>query len=210
MHFLIIFTFLFVAQLFGVQSACILQDVDSKQFLINEGDVEIPLSPYCSFNIVLSLIGFDTHILQDTLQPLCPFKDDYEQQYLTLNDAFPEKWRAAHNPSSWMKNSCVWFSQALSNEIGIQRFSNYISALEYGNQNITGDAGKENGLTHAWIGSSLRISPLEQVNFINRLVKKELSISAQAYAYTKAILFVEQLPNGMALYGKIEIGRAHV
>jgi len=196
MRFLFLFTTFFITTLFGAQHSFVLQDVDSNQFLVQEGDTSLYTSPYCSFNIVLSLIGFDTGILQDTENPLWPYQDVYEEEYLSWNDRFPEKWRAAHNPTSWMQNSCIWYSQALTQKFGMKTFADYVAAFNYGNQNLTG------GLTFAWIGSSLRISPLEQVRFISKLVKQELPVSKHAHESTKAILFKEELPNGMKLYGK--------
>src|SRR5262249_20068415 len=134
--------------------------------------------------------------------PAWPYQDAYKEEYLAWNESFPEKWAASHTPVSWMKNSCVWYSQQLAQKLGLKTLTDYVIAFGYGNLNLSGDMGKANGLTHAWIGSSLRTSPVAQVHFISQLVKHELPVSIRAHELTKAILFVETLPNGMALYGK--------
>ncbi len=207
-HFFVLMAFFIVhcASTVGAEHAFILHDVDTNQVLIQEGDVTTYRSPYCTFNIVLSLIGFDTTVLKNPQDPTHPFKKEYEEEYRATNTTFPEKWRASHNPASWMNHSCVWFSQLLTRNLGMKTLSDYVINLGYGNQNLVGDLGKNNGLTRAWIGSSLRISPLEQVRFINRLVKQQLPVSIHAHECTKAILFVEELPNGMKLYGKTGSG----
>lgn len=190
------------AALFGAEYTFVLKDVDANRILVEEGDVSSEMSPYCSFNIILSLIGFDTGVLQSPDNPLWPFKEEYAEEYLTWNESYPEKWRADHNPAAWMRNSCVWFSQELARKLGAKTMTDYVEKFAYGNQNLEGDSGKANGLTRFWIGSSLRISPSEQIALIERLVKGEMPVSEEAHIHTKSILFVENLPNGMALYGK--------
>ena len=200
-------TALFLTQpVFGDGHAFVIQDVDSNQLLVQEGDISERLSPYCTFNLALSLIGFDTAILTDTHTPEWPFREEHREEYLSWNDSFPEKWAVPHHPQNWMKNSCVWFSQTLSQLVGMDLFAEYVAHFDYGNKNLMGDEGKANGLTRAWIGSSLRISPVEQVHFINRLLKYELPVSVSAVDLTKEILFIEELPNGMSLYGKTGSG----
>jgi len=205
MHFLAFSISFFIVSalpIFALQQTFLLQDVDSQELLIQEGNIFTEKSPYCTFNICLSLIGFDTGILEDTQHPFCPFKNEYEEEYKLWSDGFPDRWKTGHHPTTWMKNSCVWYSQWLTRTLGMETFSDYVLKLSYGNQNLTGDAGKFNGLTHAWIGSSLRISPMEQVDFIKRLVQQKLPVSVHAHESTRAILFVEELPNGLNLYGK--------
>lgn len=205
MHLLSLLTTFFVATtalVFGSQHTCIVQDVDSNQLLIQEGDLSSPLSPYSTFKIFLSLVGFDSTLLEDSENPLLPYQEEYKMG----STVFLEKWEAPHNPTSWIQNSCVWYSQLLTQKLGMNKLANYVHSCGYGNQNLIGDAGQANGLTRAWLGSSLRISPLEQVHFINRLVKQELPFSLRAHELTQSILFVEILPNGMALYGKTGSG----
>ncbi|HBX3937445.1 TPA: hypothetical protein MH011_29220 [Klebsiella pneumoniae subsp. pneumoniae] len=43
--------------------------------------------------------------------------------------------------------------------MGVDRFTEYVKKFEYGNQDVSGDSGKHNGLTQSWLMSSLTISP---------------------------------------------------
>lgn len=61
-----------------------------------------------------------------------------------------------------MKESCVWYSQVLTKELGMKKFQDYVTKFSYGNMDLSGDKGQKNGLTHAWVASSLRISAEEQ------------------------------------------------
>ena len=67
---------------------------------------------------------------------------------------------------------------------------------------LSGDKGKNNGLTNSWLSSSLEISSLEQVAFLQKLLNDELPVNKHAHSMTKNILFVEDLSNGWKLYGK--------
>ena len=71
---------------------------------------------------------------------------------------------------------------------------------------LSGDKGTSNGLTNAWLSSSLEISSLEQIAFLEKLLKESLPVTKHAHAMTKKILFAEDLPNGWKLYGKTGSG----
>ena len=57
----------------------------------------------------------------------------------------------------------------------------YVDAFDYGNRDLSGDPGKNNGLTRAWLGSSLKISPEQQVAFLLKAYRGELPVSAAAH-----------------------------
>lgn len=95
-----------------------------------------------------------------------------------------------------MKNSCVWFSKLLTERLGLQKFELYLAHLEYGNQDAS------DGLTHAWLSSSLKISIKEQVIFIRKMLEKKHPVSSHAVLMTRQILFLEELSNRWKLFGK--------
>lgn len=169
-----------------------------EKILESEGDIDKRHSPCSTFKIVLSLIGYDSAILQDENTPKWPFKEGYA-------DAL-DIWKNNQTPQTWIKTSCVWYSQVLTQKLGIEKFQEYIKKIDYGNQDLSGDKGKNNGLTHSWLGSSLQISSLEQVNFLEKMLTKKLNIKAHALEMTKNILFIEELKNGWKLYGKTGTG----
>ncbi len=156
-------------------------------------------APNSTFKIALSLMGFDSGILKDTLHPEWPYKKEYEL-YLNV-------WKYPHNPHSWMRDSCVWYSQVLTRQLGMKRFSAYVDSFHYGNQDVSGDKGKNNGLTHAWLSSSLAISPIEQIQFLQKIVNQKLPLSPKAFRMTKDIMYIQELAGGWKLYGKTGSGQ---
>jgi len=155
------------------------------------------LSPCSSFKIALSLMGYDAGILIDDETPCWPYVEDGEQRDVC---------RHALTPRSWMANSCIWYSQVLTRQLGMERFSAYVDAFEYGNRDLTGDPGRANGLTDAWLCSSLKISVEEQVAFLKKMLWGQLPISAQARAQTLDLLFTDTLNDGWSMYGKTGMG----
>ncbi|MCH9609316.1 MAG: Beta-lactamase OXA-18 [Chlamydiales bacterium] len=170
-----------------------------ENFLLIESSSKAPLfemgsrlddriTPTSTFKIALSLIGFDTGILENEQAPIWHFQEGY--------DDFLAVWRLPQNPYSWIKTSCVWFSNLLVMQLGEESFQTYLAHLDYGNQDIS------DGLSSVWITSSLKISPKEQVEFIRKMVCKELPISDDAIKTTKKLLYVDNLGEGWQLYGK--------
>lgn len=167
---------------------------EKDKIICQTGDCSKKYSPCSTFKIVLSLIGYDSGILIDEMHPLLLFKDGYTD--------FLNVWKEDQTPSSWMKNSCVWYSQVLTKKLGMKRFQSYITKFDYGNKDLVGDPGKNNGLTNAWLSSSLEISSKEQVLFLEKLLNNKLPVSQHANKMTRNILFVENLLGGWKLYGK--------
>ncbi|MGL5742920.1 MAG: class D beta-lactamase [Legionella sp.] len=155
-------------------------------------------SPCSTFKIAISLIGFNEGILIDKTHPQWPFQKGYAD--------FLEIWRQPHNPTTWIQHSCVWYSQLITKKLGMEQLKHYMHLFHYGNQDVSGDKGLQNGLTRSWLSSSLQISPTEQIEFLSRLKQNRLPVSSHAMKMTRELLFVEELPGHWRLYGKTGAG----
>lgn len=172
---------------------CFIAKTNSK-IIKQEGQCNIRHSPCSTFKIAISLMGYNEGILLNETHPELPFQSNYISSYAT--------WRLPQNPTTWLKNSCIWFSQIISKTIGIGKFKDYLAKLNYGNQDASGDKGINNGLTNCWLSSSLQISPVEQVEFLEKLAMLKLAVSQTAQKFTCKILYIKTLSNGWKLYGK--------
>jgi beta-lactamase class D len=155
------------------------------------------LTPASTFKVPLALIGFDSGILQDGNQPAWPYREEYA--------AWDEGWKRTTTPETWMRDSVVWYSQELTRRLGARKFQEYVDRLEYGNRDLTGHPGRGDGLTTAWLSTSLRISASEQVAFLRRLVRRELPVSRSATARTMAIMSSKDV-DGWRISGKTGTG----
>ena len=176
----------------------VLADASTGAILSQEGECDRRQPPASTFKIPIALMGYDAGFLKDETTPKLPFKEGYPD--------WIEAWRSETDPTAWLKNSVVWYSQQVTLALGKEKFEGYVTAFGYGNTDVSGDAGKDNGLTRSWLSSSLRISPLEQIGFLTRVVGRKLPVSAHAYEMTEAILTKHELPNGWTVRGKTGAG----
>lgn len=166
--------------------------------LQSEGDPEQRYAPQSTFKIPLALMGFDSGILTDATHPVWPFKEGYVD--------YRDAWKHDQTPKSWIKESCVWYSQVLTKQLGMEKFQAYVTQFDYGNMDVSGDPGQNNGLSQSWWSSSLGISSTEQIAFLQNMLAGKFSVKPEPYAKTKQILFVQALKNGWTLYGKTGTG----
>jgi beta-lactamase class D len=180
----------------GVEPCFILYDLNQEKTIesFNSTRCKEQIPPMCSFNIALSLMGFDSGILKDENNPEWKFK----QEYLSAIDSHNKD----HTPKSWLANSVVWYSKILTKKLGMTKFKEYATKFSYGNEDLSGNPGKNDGLTNAWLNSSLKISGEEQIDFLKKFITHKLPVKDSAIKHTKNIMFIEELPNGFKLYGK--------
>ena len=197
---ILLFTFLCLSLSSYAQSQCFIAIDENNQVLQKEGDCVTRHAPCSTFKIAISLMGYNEGILIDTTHPVYPFKKGYP-------DYLPS-WKQDQNPTTWIKNSCVWYSQLITQQMGMPTFQKYVTNFDYGNEDVSGDKGKNNGLTHAWLSSSLAISPQEQVVFLKKMLDGKLPISDKSVQMTKQLLFIENIADGWKLYGKT--GSGHI
>jgi beta-lactamase class D OXA-42 len=72
------------------------------------------------------------------------------------------------------------------------RLQAYVRQFDYGNADLSGDA-EHDGLTLSWIGSSLKISPLEQLAFLRKIVNRQLGVSHHAYDMTARLVAYKRI-----------------
>ncbi|HEY2811176.1 MAG TPA: penicillin-binding transpeptidase domain-containing protein [Rhabdochlamydiaceae bacterium] len=173
----------------------LLLDFRTGEVVQQSGDsLDVRMTPCSTFKIPLCLMGFDRGILQDERHPEWP----YVEGYLNYRDS----WMAAQNPRSWIENSCVWYSQVLAARMGLDVMQSYLDVWDYGNRDLSGNPGKMDGISRAWLSSSLKISPREQIFFLQKFLGKQLLVSEYASEMTKRLLFLEELEGGWKLFGR--------
>ncbi len=173
-------------------------ELGSNETLIEEGTCDERMSSASTFKIAIGLMGFDSGLFTSPQEPEWSFEEGYA-------DWIP-KWRQDTTPESWMRDSVVWYSQLATQKLGQERFAAYVDAFDYGNRDVSGEKGMSNGLTNAWLSSSLQISPVEQVEFITRMITGNLPVDLRAVEQTKALLKVDETFGGWAVFGKTGAG----
>lgn len=172
-------------------------DATTRRIVRQEGECNTRITPASTFKIALSLMGYDAGFLRSERAPVL--------KYRSGDVDWNESWRADTDPRKWIRDSVVWYSQRVTAALGARRFQRYTSVFGYGNADVSGDPGLHDGLKFAWIDSSLRISPLEQLGFLERVVRHELPVSAVAYDMTARITALPDVA-GWELHGKTGTG----
>ncbi len=167
------------------QGCVLVYDLERNKYVAKIGEsCGTRLAPHSSFKIPLALMAFESGVLKDESSSR---KWDGQKKML-------KAWEKNHTAQTWMSDSVVWFSQRLTQEMGMEKVKSDLARYQYGNQDMSG------GLTEAWLGRSLQISPLEQIDFLRRAWGRELA-SEEATQKMLAILPLADVQDGV-LKGK--------
>ena len=178
--------------------ACtVIVDEVSGKTLHRQGSCDEAFSPMSSFKLPLAMMGYDAGILTDATTPRWDYRPEWNRS---------ERERKATDPTIWLKDSIVWYSQEITRRLGAERFADYVRQFDYGNRNVKGVVGQTDGLTEAWLMSSLKISADKQVRFLRDFRTGKLPISQAAKASTVAIVPHFQAGDGWDVQGKTGSG----
>jgi beta-lactamase class D len=168
--------------------------------------------PPCStFKVALALMGFDAGILIDKDSPKWSFKKEYEanfQSWYRPELGIKYGFHGEHTPETYMQKSILWFSHQITKRLGKENFQAYVNKLNYGNKDTSGTTGQDDGLLNSWLETSLKISPQEQVELLEKMLAGDLKLSHDAQKKTKDIMVKKDIDgqpirwNGWNLYGK--------
>ena len=74
-------------------------------------------------------------------------------------------WNQDQTLRSSMRHSTVWVYQQFAREIGEVREKEYLTRIQYGNADLSG------GVDRFWLDGALRISAMEQVDFLENCIE---------------------------------------
>jgi beta-lactamase class D len=134
------------------------------------GEAVLPAS---TFKIPNSLIALETGVVGD------PDKDVFKWDGVTRSI---EAWNHDHTLRSAIAASAVPVYQEIARRIGAERMQKYVDLFEYGNRDIGG------GIDQFWLTGNLRIDPVQQVDFVDRLRRGVLPISTRSQDLVRDIL----------------------
>ena len=173
------------------KAACIaIYDRKADQYLIHGLEqCQEALSPCSTFKIPNALIGLEAGVLSG---PDDQKAWDGTQHSRQVNNQ-------DHDLASAIKNSVVWYFQDVAMDIGPERMQEALNEMDYGNHDISG------GQDRFWLSSSLEITALEQIRFMDKLDRHALPASPAKQETVKSLMLQnERLPEDFtgAVYGK--------
>ncbi len=108
-------------------------------------------------------------------------------------------WNRDQTLYSAMKDSVNWYFQSLDQKTGMKDLKKYVQYIGYGNADLSG------GLSRSWMESSLKISPVEQVELLTKLYTNEFRFRDKNIQTVKDTLLLSENETS-ALYGKTGTG----
>ena len=139
------------------------------------GEAKLPAS---TFKIPNSVIALETGVVGD------PDKDVFKWD--GVKRSF-EAWNRDHTLRSAIAASAVPVYQEIARRIGAERMQKYLDLFEYGNRDIGG------GIDQFWLTGDLRIDPVQQVDFVDRLRRGVLPVSKRSQDLVRDILPVTKV-----------------
>ncbi len=163
-------------------------------------------SPCSTFKIISSLIALENGIIEPGDSPRPWSGETY----------WNENWNRDIDFYDAFRSSCVWYFREVIDEIGQEMMAGELEELLYGNRDISDWEGRLNtnnnnrALTGFWIESSLKISPLEQAETMERIFGEGSVYSEKTKNELKKVMLVEEENRtDTVIYGKTGMGKAN-
>lgn len=178
------------AAYFGNQTGTfVLYDMNADHYLIYNKELsEQRVSPVSTYKIYSGLIALEENLISP---------DSSVQKWDGTNQRY-DVWNCDQTIVSAMQNSVNWYFKNLDCQAGLSTLYSYYNKFSYGNCDLSG------GIETYW-DSSLKVSPIEQVNSLVGLLTNEWNFKPQNIQTIKDALFLSEIPAGK-LYGKTGTG----
>ena len=151
------------------------------------------VSPFSTFKIVSTLMGLEQRIVT-TIESTMEYDGTIYSR---------EEWNKDIQLKEAFQTSCVWYYKKLISLLNKDYVEGVLKKLEYGNCDIS--VWDEKGHNDFWLSSSLKISPIEQVEVLEKIFAKENDFEEYNIELLKEIMFVENKNNNL-IYGKTGSG----
>ena len=170
----------------GVRGTFVLFEPASDRYLV----LDLPRArrgflPASTFKIVNALVGLEVGSVTD----------ENEVFHWDGKPKMRAAWERDHTLVSGMRESVVWMFQEIARRTGKQRMREWLDKLQYGNADIRG------GIDLFWLQGNLRVSAMEQVDFLRRLAEGALPMSQRSQRLVRQALVAER-GCGDTLYAK--------
>jgi len=154
----------------------VLYDTKTKQYKFHDKSrANKRYLPASTFKILNSLIALETKVIRDENEIIK--WDSIDKGWI--------KWNQDHTLKSAISVSCVWCYQDLARRIGKKQMQKYINEVGYGNKLM---GAKEDNF---WLVGDLKISAIEQVKFLEKLINNKLPFKVKNQEIVKEIMITD-------------------
>ena len=171
----------------GVKGTFVLFDVSAKRFIVYNKERAVErFVPASTFKIPNSLIGLATGAVK-SVDEILPYRGHPK--------SFSKAWEKNMGLREAIAVSNVPIYQELARRIGLERMRDNLSRINYGNTEVG------SSVDTFWLNGPLRISAVEQAEFLAKLAQGSLSFPEDTQRSVREICLLDKGSN-WKLYGK--------
>ena len=148
------------------------------------------ITPNSTYKIYDALLGLESEIITSTSSNMTWNGEDYPF----------DSWEAGQDLNSAMHNSVNWYFQTIDSQVGFDSVKSFLQDIGYGNQITSSD------LDLYWTDSSLKISPIEQIELLQKFHDNEFRFAPENIDAVKNAIHLASTTEG-SFYGKTGTGR---
>lgn len=187
--------------------AAVLLLPDVNKYMVYNYDLAVTRrSPCSTFKIISSLIALENGVIN----PKNSVRTWNGEKY------WNKTWNRDIDFYDAFKTSCIWYFREVTNDMGRELIQSELNGLQYGNCDITDWEGRLNtnnnnrALTGFWVESSLKISPKEQTEVMERIFGDKTAYQADTIKLLKQVMELPdtEIPD-VRIYGKTGMGKAN-
>lgn len=172
------------------QGSFVLYDSEFDTWSIYDMDyATLRTSPDSTYKIYDALFGLEEEIITPKASLLTWDGTDYPF----------EAWNRNQDLYSAMESSVNWYFQKIDEQLGASTIQNYVEKIGYGNKSIHGN------LSSFWMQSTLKISPVEQVELLTDLYNNSFGFHPENIDAVKDSICL--FSDDISFYGKTGTGR---
>ncbi|WP_419893201.1 BlaR1 family beta-lactam sensor/signal transducer [Oceanobacillus kimchii] len=175
------------------EGSFVLYDMQEDTYHIHDKEHStLRVSPDSTYKIYNALFGLEENIItpeQNTIE-----WNGTEHPY--------EQWNEDQNLATALNRSVNWYFQQIDQETGLDSIRSHLNHIHYGNQDVSG------GLEQYWLESTLKISPVEQVELLQAFYNNRFDFQEDHVRAVKNALHMDE-KDGSALYGKTGTGNVN-
>lgn len=166
----------------NIQGTIIISSLDGEvEYLYNQERSEQRFLPASTFKIPHTLIALEEGAIASEKE-IIPW-DGKEREW--------SSWNKDQSLETAFPVSCVWFYQELSKRVGNSKYLSHLEKMHYGNK-LTGP-----DVTRFWLDGDLKISAREQIDFLKKCYKGQLSYKHEYIEIVKKMMIVEETPQAV-------------
>ncbi len=169
----------------------VLYDLKNDTWKIHDMErAALRVAPNSTYKIYSALFGLEENIISP------------EDSFMKWNGAqYPfEAWNTDQTLNSAMSSSVNWYFHSIDEQLGASSVQKYLHEIGYGNEDLGSD------FSSYWMESSLKISPIEQVELLTKFQNNSLGFAPENIKAVTDAIHISSSAFG-DFYGKTGTGR---